>query len=64
MLVARGQGLDSCPMDGFDFDAVARLINLPDNHVIGLMVAVGKRPLNPGRSGKLPREELVIRDRF
>lgn len=42
MLVARGQGLDSCPMDGFDFDAVARLINLPDNHVIGLMVAVGK----------------------
>ena len=62
MLVARGQGLDSCPMDGFDFDAVARLINLPDNHVIGLMVAVGKRPLP--RSGKLPREELVIRDRF
>ncbi|WP_205578431.1 nitroreductase family protein, partial [Pseudomonas aeruginosa] len=65
MLVARGQGLDSCPMDGFDFDAVARLINLPDNHVIGLMVAVGKKAVEPWpRSGKLPREELVIRDRF
>ncbi|MCO3824950.1 nitroreductase family protein, partial [Pseudomonas aeruginosa] len=50
---------------GFDFDAVARLINLPDNHVIGLMVAVGKKAVEPGpRSGKLPREELVIRDRF
>ncbi|HBO5237413.1 nitroreductase family protein [Pseudomonas aeruginosa] len=65
MLVARGQGLDSCPMDGFDFGAVARLINLPDNHVIGLMVAVGKKAVEPWpRSGKLPREELVIRDRF
>ena len=43
-------GLDSCPMDGFDFDAVARLINLPDNHVIGLMVAVGKKAVEPWRA--------------
>ncbi|EKM95065.1 nitroreductase [Stutzerimonas degradans] len=65
MLAARGKGLDSCPMDGFDFDAVARLINLPANHVIGLMVAVGKRTLEPKpRVGKLPLDELVLRDRF
>lgn len=65
MLAARGKGLDSCPMDGFDFDAVARLINLPANHVIGLMVAVGKRTLEPKpRVGKLPFDELVLRDRF
>ncbi|NHC09105.1 nitroreductase family protein [Stutzerimonas degradans] len=65
MLAARGKGLDSCPMDGFDFDAVARLINLPANHVIGLMVAVGKRAVEPKpRVGKLPFEELVLRDRF
>ncbi|MHB1370795.1 MAG: nitroreductase family protein [Pseudomonadaceae bacterium] len=65
MLAARGKGLDSCPMDGFDFDAVARLINLPANHVIGLMVAVGKRTLEPKpRIGKLPFDELVLRDRF
>jgi nitroreductase len=65
MLAARGKGLDSCPMDGFDFAAVARLINLPANHVIGLMVAVGKRTVEPRpRVGKLPFDELVIRDRF
>ncbi|MCQ4235212.1 nitroreductase family protein [Pseudomonas stutzeri] len=65
MLAARGKGLDSCPMDGFDFDAVARLINLPANHVIGLMVAVGKRTVEPKpRVGKLPFDELVVRDRF
>ena len=65
MLAARGKGLDSCPMDGFDFAAVARLINLPANHVIGLMVAVGKRTVEPKpRVGQLPFDERVIRDRF
>lgn len=65
MLAARGKGLDSCPMDGFDFDAVARLINLPENHVIGLMVAVGKKAIEPKpRIGKLPLDEVVIRNRF
>jgi len=29
MLMAKGMGYDSCPMDGFDFDAVAKIINLP-----------------------------------
>ncbi len=65
MLAARAKGLDSCPMDGFDFDAVGNLINLPDNHVIALMVAVGKRAAEPKpRIGKLPFDEVVIRDRF
>ena len=65
MLAARGKGLDSCPMDGFDFEAVGKLINLPDNHVIALMVAVGKLAADPKpRVGKLPFEEVVIRDRF
>ncbi len=65
MLAARGKGLDSCPMDGFDFDAVAKLINLPANHVIAMMVAVGKRAADPKpRVGKLPLEEVVIRNRF
>lgn len=65
MLAARGKGLDSCPMDGFDFEAVGKLINLPENHVIALMVAVGKRAAEPKpRVGKLPFAEVVIRDRF
>lgn len=52
-------------MDGFDFDTVARLINLPENHVIGLMVAVGKKAIEPKpRIGKLPFDEVVIRNRF
>ena len=65
MLAARGKGLDSCPMDGFDFDAVGKLINLPDNHVIALMVAVGKKVVEAKpRIGKWPVSEVIIRDRF
>jgi len=65
MLAARGKGLDSCPMDGFDFDAVGKLIGLPENHVIAMMVAVGKRTVDPRpRVGKLPFDEVIIRDRF
>ena len=30
MLVAKSMGYDTCPMDGFDFDEVAKLLNLPD----------------------------------
>jgi len=29
MLAAKALGYDSCPMDGFDFDAVGKLIRLP-----------------------------------
>ncbi|MDH4610232.1 nitroreductase family protein [Pseudomonas sp. BN102] len=65
MLAARGKGLDSCPMDGFDFDAVADLIRLPENHAIGLMVAVGKQAIEAKpRIGKLAFDEAVIRNQF
>lgn len=42
MLAAKAMGYDSCPMDGFDFDAAGKLIQLPKDHVIALFVVVGK----------------------
>jgi len=65
MLAGQGLGYESCPMDGFDFPAVARLINLPDDHVLTMFVALGKtcEPPRP-RGGKLPLDEVVIENRF
>lgn len=65
MLAAKALGYDSCPMVGFDFDAVAKLVNLPADHVIALMVAVGKavEPARP-RGGQLALDEVVLTDRF
>ena len=41
MLAARSLGYDSCPMIGFDAAAVAQLIELPDDHLIGMMLTIG-----------------------
>ncbi|MFP4560753.1 MAG: nitroreductase family protein [Thiohalorhabdus sp.] len=65
MLLATERGYDTCPMDGFDFKAVAELINLPEDHAISMMVAMGKRTKDPfPKPGQLPLEEVVVTDRF
>lgn len=65
MLSAKSMGYDSCPMDGFDFAEVGKLINLPQDHVISMFIAIGKA-LQPAqaRGGQLPANEVVITDRF
>jgi nitroreductase len=65
MLAAKAMNYDSCPMDGFDFDAVGKLINLPDNHVIGQFVVIGKaiQEARP-RGGQLAMSEVVIENTF
>ncbi len=66
MLAAKSMGYDSCPMDGFDFDTVADLIHLPDDHAICLFVAIGKSIDEPSPDTKdtLPFDEVVINDTF
>ena len=65
MLAAKEMGYDSCPMDGFDYDAVGKLINLPQDHAIAMFVAIGKGIKEPWpRGGQLPMGEVVIQNRF
>ncbi|MGQ2965769.1 nitroreductase family protein [Methylophilus sp.] len=65
MLAAKEMGYDTCPMDGFEFDAVAKLINLPADHVPVMFVVVGKalEAAKP-RGGQLPMHEVVVYNRF
>lgn len=65
MLAAKGMGLDSCPMIGFDIEGVAKLINLPADHVMGPMVAIGKGIKAPwAKPGQLPLSEVLVNNRF
>ncbi len=65
MLAAKSMGYDSCPMDGFDFEQVGKLINLPEDHLIAMFVAIGKGIEDPfPRGGQLSLGEIVIKDRF
>ncbi|MBL4760813.1 MAG: nitroreductase family protein [Mariprofundaceae bacterium] len=65
MLAAKSLGYDSCPMDGFDFKEVAKIIQLPDDHIITMFVAIGKGVQEPWpRAGQLAVNEVVICDKF
>ena len=65
MLTAKSMGYDSCPMIGFDPEKVAEIIDLPENHVIGMMLTVGKALKDANvRSGQLPYDEVVFSNGF
>lgn len=67
MIAARGFGLETHPMDGFDEECIKREFNIPDDKIIPMIIAVGYL-----RSGItfLPRafrrglEEFVTYDRY
>lgn len=65
MLAAKSMGYDSCPMIGFDPQQVAELVGLPDGHVVGMMLTIGKalKPAHP-RGGQLDKSEVVFTDRY
>jgi len=65
MLSAKSMGYDSCPMIGFDPVKVAEIIHLPDHHVIGLLLPIGKatRAAN-ARAGQLDYQAVVFSDNF
>jgi nitroreductase len=65
MLMAQQMGYDSCPMDGFDFDQVGELINLPEDHLICMMLAIGKQTKDSWpRLARLPASEIVRENKF
>jgi nitroreductase len=65
MLMAKSMGYDTCPMDGFDFDKVAEILNLPKDHTPAMFVCVGKgiKEAWP-RGGQLALNEVVIENQF
>ena len=65
MLSAKNMGYDSCPMIGFDQDEVAKLIRLPEDHLIVMMLVVSKATTEPwARGGQLAMDEVVVENQF
>jgi nitroreductase len=65
MLVARSMGYDACPIEGFDHDAVAETINLPEDHAVCMFVAIGKSIDETEPAEKRPPiDEIVIQEHF
>jgi len=65
MLAAKGMGYDSCPMIGFEIEKVAERVGLPDDHVMGPMVAIGKGTKDAWpKPGQLPLSEILFENSF
>lgn len=65
MLAAQGLGYESCPMIGFDIEEVAKLVKLPEDHVMGPMVAIGKGTKDPWpKPGQLPLTDIMVENSF
>jgi nitroreductase len=65
MLAAKAMGYDSCPMIGFDPDAVAKIINLPDDHAIGMLLTIGKATKPAfSKPGHINDNEVFLTDKF
>ena len=58
-------GYGSCSMIGFDIEKITGLINLPEDDVMGPMVAIGKgiKDLWP-KPGQLSLGEVVVENSF
>jgi len=56
---------DTGALVGFDPARVAELIKLPEGHLIGMMIVIGKaqKPAN-GRGGQLAMEEVLFENTF
>ncbi|XVJ52371.1 MAG: nitroreductase family protein [Vampirovibrio sp.] len=65
MLAAKSIGYDTCPMIGFETEKVEKIIRLPADYILGMMIVVGKatQPARE-RSGPLDYSELVFENHF
>lgn len=61
MYAAKGKGWDTCPMIGFDPDAVMKLFNIPENYVPALLITIGKADISKQkiRGYRKPVSEFV-----
>ncbi len=61
MLAAKDKGWDTCPMIGFDPEAVKEILNIDDTHEIVMMITMGKEKVSSRqpRGYRKPVNEFV-----
>ncbi|WP_282938549.1 nitroreductase family protein [Paenibacillus sp. RC67] len=49
MLIAKDKGWDTCPMIGFDPEALRQELRIPDNYVPAMLITIGKEAVSSQR---------------
>ncbi|MGN7470997.1 nitroreductase family protein [Brevibacillus sp. SAFN-007a] len=64
MLAAKAKGYDTCPMGGYDRDALVKELNIPSRYIPTLMLTLGKASVQAYPTARFGLDELVITNRF
>lgn len=64
MLAAKDKGWDTCPMIGFDPEALRRELHIPDNYVPAMLITIGKEASQRPRGYRKPTGEFVSYNTF
>ena len=65
MLAATSMGYSSTPMADYNHDQLATIINLPQNHIISMCIAIGKQTRDaPPKAGDMRFDEVVYYNNF
>lgn len=64
MLAAKAKGYDTCPMGGFDRDALIQALNIPPRYVPVMIITVGKASVPAYPTARFGLDQLVIENSF
>ncbi|MDP4126614.1 MAG: nitroreductase family protein [Bacillota bacterium] len=64
MLAAKAEGIDSCPMTGYDSKAIRELLEIPDRYIPTLLVTLGYASQPAHGSGRFPVNQILFYDKF
>lgn len=64
MLAAKAKGYDTCPMGGYNRDALIKELNIPSRFLPTLMLTVGKASVQAHPTARFGLDQLVINDSF
>jgi nitroreductase len=60
MLATKAKGLDSCPMGGYDADALVKAFGIPERYIPVVLIAIGKAAVPARPSGRFKVSESII----
>jgi nitroreductase len=64
MLAAKGLGVDSGPMGGYDADKLREALNIPDRYLPIMLITLGYRTKDAHASFRLSLDDIIVKETF
>lgn len=64
MIAAKANGVDSCPIGGYNAVSLRKEFNIPDRYIPVLMISLGYSEEPAHQTSRFPLDEVMIKERF